>query len=126
REGVHKGAVVLAITPLQLQVRLAGGGPYRALVPCEGLGVAGGDGDVADQVDAGRAAGQVLAALGDAVVGGHVTGVHGAVHLGRAGGLGVVVRLLGQHALDGDLGGFEVHRHGDRADDVRGVNQQRG
>ena len=105
---------------------LPGRGADGPLVAGEGLGGAGGDGDVADEVDAGGAAGEVFAALVEAGVGGDVAWVDGAVHLGGAVSLGLVVGLLGQHALDGDLGGFEVHGDGDGADDVGGVDEERG
>lgn len=57
-------------------------------------------------------------------VGGDVAGVDGAVHLGGAAGVGLVVGLLGEHALDGHFGGLQVHGDGDGADDVGGVDEE--
>src|SRR4051812_50179469 len=86
RKGVHEGAMVLAVAPLQFQVRLSGRRPDGPLVAGQGLGVTGGDGDVADQVDAGRAAGEVFSALVEAVGGGGGAGGGGAVAPWGAGG----------------------------------------
>ena len=127
RQGVDEGAVMLAVAPLQFQVALAGRGADGPLVTGEGLRGAGGDRDVADEVDAGRAGGEVLAALVDPAVvrrcrAGRPTRFILAARLASASSLVFSVSI---RSMATSVGSRSI-ADGDRADDVRGVDQQRG
>lgn len=60
RQGVHKGTVVLAVAPLQLEIRLAYRCPDRPLVACQRLRRPRRHCDVPDKIDTCRTAGEIF------------------------------------------------------------------